>query len=69
MAFFSTAENRDSIAAGRIDFVVTEHGARRIRHLSVEALAEALIEIAAPEFRDALRDDWRALARGRSPAQ
>lgn len=47
------------------DYVVTEHGARRIRHLSWLARAEALIEIAAPQFRDRLRDDWRALARGR----
>ncbi len=45
-----------------VDFVVTEHGARRIRHLSTRARAEALIEIAAPEFRDQLSDDWRALA-------
>ncbi len=61
--------SRNAVTASRtdIDFVVTEHGARRIRHLSVEARAEALIEIAAPEFRDALRDDWRA--RGRPPAQ
>lgn len=48
-----------------VDFVVTEHGARHIRHLPVEARAAALIEIAAPCFRDRLRDDWRAMARGR----
>lgn len=47
------------------DYVVTEYGARRIRHLPWLARAEALIEIAAPQFRDQLRDDWRALARGR----
>ncbi len=45
-----------------IDYVVTEYGARRIRHLSRHARAEALIEIAAPPFRDRLGDDWRALA-------
>jgi 4-hydroxybutyrate CoA-transferase len=44
-----------------IDFVVTEFGARRIRHLPTKARAKALIEIAAPEFRDQLRDEWRAL--------
>lgn len=44
-----------------IDCVVTEFGARRIRHLSTAARAEALIEIAAPEFRDQLRDDWKEL--------
>ena len=44
-----------------IDYVVTEHGARRLRHLPVQARASALIEIAAPQFRDELRDQWRAL--------
>ena len=45
-----------------VDYVVTEHGARRVRHLSAAARAEALIEIAAPEFRDQLRDEWRTLS-------
>ena len=44
-----------------VDYVVTEYGARRVRHLSTADRAEALIEIAAPEFRDQLRDEWRAL--------
>jgi 4-hydroxybutyrate CoA-transferase len=42
-----------------IDYVVTEFGARRIRHLPVQARAEALIEIAHPDFRDQLRDQWK----------
>ncbi len=41
-----------------IDYVVTEYGARRIRHLPVQARAEALIEIAHPDFRDQLRNEW-----------
>lgn len=41
-----------------IDYVVTEFGARRIRHLPVQARAEALIEIAHPNFHDQLRDEW-----------
>jgi len=45
-----------------VDYVVTEYGARRIRHLPISARAEALIEIAAPEFRDQLRDEWCVLA-------
>jgi len=49
-----------------VDYVVTEYGARRIRHLSWQARAEALIEIAAPQFRDTLRDEWRDLAGGQS---
>jgi 4-hydroxybutyrate CoA-transferase len=44
-----------------IDFVVTEYGARHVRHLSTAARADALIEIAAPESRDQLRDEWLAL--------
>lgn len=46
-----------------VDYVVTEYGARRIRHLPVAARAEALIEVAAPQFRDGLRDEWRELSR------
>lgn len=42
-----------------VDYIVTEFGARRIRHLSLQQRAEALIEIAAPQFRDQLREDWR----------
>ncbi len=45
-----------------IDYVVTELGAQRVHHLSTAARAEALLEIAAPEFRDQIRDEWRALA-------
>ena len=44
-----------------IDFVVTEFGARRIKYLPVQARAQALIELAAPEFRDQLREAWRNL--------
>jgi 4-hydroxybutyrate CoA-transferase len=46
-----------------VDYVVTEFGARRIRHLSTRARAEALIEIAAPDFREQLRDEFRELTR------
>jgi acyl-CoA hydrolase len=43
------------------DAVVTEHGVAELRHLSLDARAEALIGIAAPEHRAALQDAWRAL--------
>ena len=46
-----------------IDYVVTEFGARRIRHLPVETRAQALIEIAHPDFRDRLRDEWNEMVR------
>ncbi len=43
-----------------IDYVVTEYGARRIRHLALMDRVDALIEIAHPGFRDWLRDSWSA---------
>jgi len=39
-----------------VDMVVTEYGVARLDGRSVRERAEALIEIAAPGFRDALRD-------------
>jgi acyl-CoA hydrolase len=39
-----------------VDMVVTELGVARLKNLPVRARAEALIEIAAPRFRDALRE-------------
>lgn len=44
-----------------VDYVVTEFGACRIRHLPVMARAAALIEIAHPDFRDRLRDEWKEM--------
>jgi len=38
-----------------VDLVITEYGVARLRDAPVRARAEALIEIAAPEFRDELR--------------
>ena len=46
-----------------IDYVVTEFGARRIRHLPLMARAEALIGIAHPDFRARLRDEWKEMMR------
>jgi len=46
-----------------VDYVVTEYGARRIRHLPLMARAAALIEIAHPDFRDSLQDQWREMMR------
>jgi acyl-CoA hydrolase len=47
-----------------IDCVVSEYGARPIRHLPVMARAMALIEISHPDFRARLRDRWSELTRG-----
>jgi acyl-CoA hydrolase len=43
------------------DIVITEHGVAEIRHAGLDARAERLIAIAAPEHRAALGDAWRDL--------
>jgi len=43
------------------DVVVTEHGAAQLRELSMDARAQALIDIAAPEHRAALAGAWDAI--------
>jgi len=45
------------------DAVVTEHGVAELRELSLEARAQALIGIAAPEHRAALSSAWDQLRR------
>lgn len=42
-----------------VDTIVTEFGVAELKGRSVDARAEALIEIAAPQFRDELRSAWR----------
>lgn len=49
-----------TIARTDIDHVVTEYGHVALRHLSAKARAEALVELAAPEFRDWLLDGARS---------
>ena len=39
-----------------VDYVVTEYGVAHLRDLPLDARAQALIAIAAPQFRDALKD-------------
>ena len=43
------------------DIIVTEHGIARLRDLPLDARAEALIAIAAPEHRSSLTNAWRDL--------
>jgi acyl-CoA hydrolase len=45
-----------------VDYVVTEHGVARLTGAGVHERASALIEVAAPEFRGTLTDEWRAVA-------
>ncbi len=47
-----------------IDYVVTEYGVAHLKNLAINQRPDALIEIAAPQFRDGLRDAWRDRARG-----
>jgi 4-hydroxybutyrate CoA-transferase len=57
-----SANTATTILRTDVDYVVTEFGARRIRHLSVADRVSALLELAAPQFRDQLREDWKKLA-------
>jgi acyl-CoA hydrolase len=43
------------------DAVVTEHGVAELRGLGLDARAEALIAVAAPEHRDALAAAWQRM--------
>jgi len=51
-----------SLSRHDVDCVVTEFGTARLHGASVHERAEALIEIAAPEFRPELRQAWRDIA-------
>jgi acyl-CoA hydrolase len=56
---------RDSgttIARTDVDIIVTDQGAADLRTLSVFERAERLIDLAAPEMRAGLREDWREIA-------
>jgi acyl-CoA hydrolase len=44
----------------QLDVVVTEWGAADVAGLTTEERAEALLAIAHPDFREALREGWRA---------
>ena len=43
------------------DAIVTEHGSAELRGLGLDARAEALIAIAAPEHRPALAAAWQRM--------
>lgn len=47
-----------SVARGDMELVVTEHGVADLRNTSIDARAEALIAVAAPQFRDGLSASW-----------
>jgi acyl-CoA hydrolase len=45
------------------DYVVTEHGIAALRGLSIHQRAQALISVAAPQFREPLEREWHERAR------
>lgn len=51
----------------QVDVVVTEHGAAELEGLTVRQRGHALAEIAAPQFRDELREAADRASKGRSP--
>jgi len=52
-----------SIPRDDTDLVITEHGVADLRGASLDARAEALIGVAAPEHRDRLAGEWEAMRR------
>lgn len=52
-------ETAVSAARGDVDYVVSEHGIADLRYAGVDARAEALTAIAAPQFRHDLHAAWR----------
>ena len=50
-----------SVARSDIDTVVTEHGVAELRDKGIDERAQALITVAAPQFRAELEEEWRAL--------
>ncbi|MEQ1950112.1 acetyl-CoA hydrolase/transferase family protein [Mesorhizobium yinganensis] len=53
-----SSTNPISVARSDIDLVATEHGIVNLRNMGTEGRAEALISIAAPQFRDRLATAW-----------
>jgi acyl-CoA hydrolase len=53
------AETAVSAARGDVDYVVTEYGIADLRYSGIDGRAEALIAIAAPQFRHDLHAAWR----------
>ena len=58
----ASARGPASLSRLDTDVVVTEYGAADLRGKSHDDRAEALIRIAAPQFRDVLAESWRAVS-------
>jgi acyl-CoA hydrolase len=48
-----------SVSRADVDLVITEYGVADLREACIQARAEALIKIAAPQFRDHLANEWQ----------
>jgi acyl-CoA hydrolase len=53
------SNNLVAVARGDVDVIATEHGLADLRGKSVNDRAEAIISVAAPEFRAELESGWR----------
>lgn len=55
----------DAVTVNRTDMdtVITEYGTARLRGKSIDARADALIAVAAPQHRAMLADEWEAMRR------
>lgn len=53
-----------SIARADMDILVTENGTARLRDLGLDARAEAIMTLAAPEHRPALAEAWAKIRAG-----
>jgi 4-hydroxybutyrate CoA-transferase len=56
-------ERGQAVTTSRFDvaYIVTEYGVAFLKGKHIRQRAEALIAIAAPQFRDQLREEFRAL--------
>lgn len=52
-----------TLARHEADFVVTEFGVADLRTRSIHERAQALIQVAAPQFRETLAAEWHAISR------
>ncbi len=57
------SEGAVTIPRADVEIVVTEHGVADLRGLDIDARAEALIGVAAPEHRQALETAWSRMRR------
>jgi acyl-CoA hydrolase len=55
------SEQLVSVTRQDVDLIITEYGCANLRYKSVQQRARALIDIAAPQFRESLEREWHPL--------